>query len=880
MLDPPERLNLALADRYAIERELGSGGMATVYLAQDLKHSRQVALKVLKPELAHAVGADRFLREIRITAGLNHPHILPLLDSGEADGFLYFVMPYVAGESLRARLDREGPLPIDEALRIAEQVASALEHAHRQEVIHRDVKPENILLHEGVAMVADFGIAVAVSAAGGERLTETGIAVGTPAFMSPEQASGDENVDERSDIYSLGCVLYEMLGGEAPHGGASPREILAQKVLGEARSIRELRPEADAALEAVLARALEAAPEDRFTTAAEFAQALRSPEVGWTLAAKRLRAKRRRVAAVVAVGLAILLMAAGVVWQIVRSQAAPRVLAVLPFEYQGVTEDRWRADGIADEIGDRLGEIGGVLLKARKSAKRFKATEMTDAQIGAELGVDYLLRGAIRWDGTGQGEGRVLIRPELVRVADEMALWTGRYDTVYSAILDVSANVAEHVAEALGVSLTGAEREAVQARATENLQALEYYQRGNDYAGRSSWGVDEGLPTDIRAAAEMYERAVRLDPEFAQAHARLSMQYSALAVRSSQEADSLFPLAKEHAERAIELSPGSFEGYLARAEYTLVRYSFAPGHPERVADLARAEQAAPNSPEVLDALGGHYAYVRDFERAAEYSERALQLEPLGADNAMGVGLAYFALWRHTEAEIYIDSAITLAPDKPAYYGYKSFLYLSWQGDVARARTALQNGVENAGYERLFSQFVRYDALASRILAVDEWYRSALEQLSLGPPDLDSTRYYVHKAALNEGLAHRERTRAYYDSVVALHERRGTAVEGNYGRALLARAYAGSGDEASALELARGIETSEDPQLSVGLGYAYVMLGEYELAIDEFERIIEFGRGYVTPQLLAVDPALEPLRDHPRFQALLVPDRLKGGNTVR
>jgi serine/threonine protein kinase len=284
MPDPPDRLKTALADRYAIERELGSGGMATVYLARDLKHGRQVALKVLKPELAHAVGADRFLREIRITAGLNHPHILPLLDSGEADGFLYFVMPYVAGESLRARLDREGVLPIDEALRIAEQVASALEHAHRQEVIHRDIKPENILLHEGEAMVADFGIAVAVSVAGGERLTETGIAVGTPAFMSPEQASGDERVDERSDIYSLGCVLYEMVGGEPPHGGASPREILAQKVLSKARSIRELRPEADAALEAVLGRALEAAPEDRFATAGELGEALRSPEVGWTLA--------------------------------------------------------------------------------------------------------------------------------------------------------------------------------------------------------------------------------------------------------------------------------------------------------------------------------------------------------------------------------------------------------------------------------------------------------------------------------------------------------------------------------------------------------------------------------------------------------------------
>ncbi|MGD2153614.1 MAG: serine/threonine-protein kinase, partial [Gemmatimonadales bacterium] len=216
MTEHSDRLRSALADRYALQDELGSGGMAVVYLAGDLRHDRQVAVKVLRPELAAAMGADRFLREIKLTAKLNHPHILPLLDSGEADGFLYYVMPYVAGESVRGRLERETQLPVDEALRITRQVASALEFAHRQDVIHRDIKPENVLLHEGEAMVADFGIALAVSAAGGERLTETGVSVGTAEYMSPEQALGEGEPDARSDIYSLGCVLYEMLVGEPP----------------------------------------------------------------------------------------------------------------------------------------------------------------------------------------------------------------------------------------------------------------------------------------------------------------------------------------------------------------------------------------------------------------------------------------------------------------------------------------------------------------------------------------------------------------------------------------------------------------------------------------------------------------------------------------
>ena len=214
--DQIERLNAALAGRYAIERELGRGGMATVYLADDVKHHRQVAIKVLQPQLALALGPDRFLREIEIAAKLNHPHILALYDSGEADGFLFYVMPYIKGESLGHKLEREKQLPIEEAIAITRQAALALEHAHAQGVIHRDVKPENILLYEGEAMVADFGVALAVSAAGGERLTETGLLVGTPAYMSPEQSMGERALDARSDVYSLGCVLYEMLTGEPP----------------------------------------------------------------------------------------------------------------------------------------------------------------------------------------------------------------------------------------------------------------------------------------------------------------------------------------------------------------------------------------------------------------------------------------------------------------------------------------------------------------------------------------------------------------------------------------------------------------------------------------------------------------------------------------
>ncbi len=274
MSDPVARLTTALGDRYVVERELGAGGMATVYLARDLKHERLVALKVLRPELAAVLGIERFLSEIRVTAGLQHPHILPLFDSGEADGLIYYVMPHLEGETLRGRLDREKQLPIAEAVGIARAVAGALDHAHRRSVVHRDIKPDNILFHDGQAVVADFGIALALTAAGGKRLTETGLSIGTPYYMSPEQATGDRQLDARTDIYSLGCVLYEMLAGEPPYSGPTTQAVIARILTERPRELRMLRESVPPALDRVVATSLARLPADRQATAAEFGEAL------------------------------------------------------------------------------------------------------------------------------------------------------------------------------------------------------------------------------------------------------------------------------------------------------------------------------------------------------------------------------------------------------------------------------------------------------------------------------------------------------------------------------------------------------------------------------------------------------------------------------
>jgi len=318
-----DRLTAALADRYTIERELGAGGMATVYLAQDLKHGRKVALKVLKPELAAVLGAERFVVEIKTTAALQHSHILPLFDSGTADGFLYYVIPYIQGETLRSKLDRETQLGIDEAVRITTNVAEALDYAHRHGVIHRDIKPENILLHDGRPMVADFGIALAVSAAAGGRMTETGLSLGTPHYMSPEQATAEKELTARSDVYSLGSVLYEMLTGNPPHTDASLQQIIMKIVTKDAAPVTKLRRAVPLNVAAAVAKSLEKLPADRFDSAKEFADALADPHL--STAATAIAAgipTRSRRAVTIGVGVALGIMTVVAAWALTRPGGA------------------------------------------------------------------------------------------------------------------------------------------------------------------------------------------------------------------------------------------------------------------------------------------------------------------------------------------------------------------------------------------------------------------------------------------------------------------------------------------------------------------------------------------------------------------------------
>ena len=431
-----KELQAALAGRYILDRELGRGGMATVYLADDVRHERRVALKVLNPELSHALGADRFLREIKLAARLNHPHIVPLFDSGDAAGSLYYVMPVIEGESLRDRLLRDGRIPPAEAVELLRGVASALDYAHRHGVVHRDIKPENIMLQDGEAVVMDFGIAKAVTLAAGDTLTQAGMMIGTPSYVSPEQAVGENFIDGRSDQYSLACVLYEMLSGRKPFSGASPQAVLSKRFSEPVPNVRDVYPEVTTEIENALLKALSKAASDRFSTTTDFTRALvmshgSTPD-----------------------GLSVTGSGAG----------AAKSIAVLPFTNMSADpEGDFFADGIAEEIINALSKINSLKVSSRTSSFAFKGKSEDIREIGRRLQVSTVLEGSIRKAGK-----RLRLTAQLVNASDNSQLWADRYDRELEDVFAIQDEVSSSIVAALRVVLSDDEKRAIAQVPTAN----------------------------------------------------------------------------------------------------------------------------------------------------------------------------------------------------------------------------------------------------------------------------------------------------------------------------------------------------------------------------------------------------------------------------
>ncbi len=649
MTSPSAALTAALADRYTVERELGRGGMATVWLADDRKHERQVAIKVLHPELAASLGADRFLREIRIAARLSHPHILPLIDSGEAGGFLYYVTPHVPDGSLRDRLQPGVRLPLAEALRIVREIGGALDYAHRQGFVHRDVKPDNILFADGHAVLTDFGIARACatvgSGPGGEPVTEVGIVLGTPEYMSPEQAAGEQALGGASDAYSLACVAYEMLSGEPPLHGEGARATMAMQVHTTPRPLRVLRPDMPARVERVLARALAKDPAERFASVADLVAAIEAGDAGPAPAA----------------------------W-------SARSIAVLPFINASPDPgNEYLSDGITDELIDALAKVEGLRVASRTSVFSLKGKPGDVRAIGALLGASWVLEGTVRRAGA-----RLRITAQLTSTEDGQLLWSERFDRTLEDVFAIQEEIARTIVDTLRARAFADLASPTARRRTPSIAAYGLYLKG-----RYAWNMR--TQADLAEAIQLFEQAIAEDAEYAQAWTGLADSYAlSLDYRNVPVAEG-FARAEEYARRAIALDDTVAEAHAslawslfiydwdwegARAEfrraialdpaYATARqwYSFwltAHGHREEsLAEIHRAQELDPASVSIRRSVGWVYFYARRYDQARHHLERAVAMNPTADETYRVLGLACALDGQWNEAERALREAVALS----------------------------------------------------------------------------------------------------------------------------------------------------------------------------------------------------------------------------
>ena len=853
-------LRAALAGRYEIERELGRGGMATVYLARDVQHERPVALKVLHAELGAALGGDRFQREIRLAARLQHPHILGVYDSGFAADRLWFTMPFVEGESLRDRLSRVRQLPVDEAVRITREVALALDYAHRHQVIHRDIKPENILLADGQAMVADFGIARALGASGGENLTGTGVAIGTPGYMSPEQATGDRQLDTRTDIYSLGSVLYEMLAGEPPFTGPTAQAVISRIMTEAPRPLASTRSAVSPALAAVVAKSMAKTPADRFATAADFAKALEATVTGEVPAASR----RSRVPMIVTAALVVAL-AAGYLWRTNRLEAhTTKRIAVLPFENQGAPEDEYFAEGVADEIRSKLAGIPGLEVTARSSSSQYRQAARSIKEIGRDLDVEYVLTGTVQWSKHGGGASRVLVKPELVRVSRGNSPWSQSMDVQLSDVFKVQSDIAGRVVEALDVALGAVVTTRLEQRPTNSVDAYDAFIR----AEKITQGHSVYDASVVREAIPVYERAVELDSTFGKAWGILALLLTERN-RTNRSIEGT-AAAKQAAEAALRHDPTGEYGHLAMGVYARdLEKDYGGAIDHFNAGLA----ANPNSIDLLGDAARAEESRGNWDAALAHARLAQRLDPRSVIQARVLARILHDTRHFPEARDAEYISLSLAPGNTAAIQQLAITFAS-MGRLDSIHALIRRSLAVADTTTLMVRFAKFQEMMW-VWEPEFWPRFT----RLTPKDFDGDRGHW---GLKVGGTYRlmgdsVRARAYADSArvtfeallkdfpddAQFHELRGRAL-----------ALGGSREEAIreaelSLKLRETkLDATTGPYVRFQVARILVQAGSYDRALDIIEPLLTTNSCDLTPAWLRIDPSFRPLRGNARFEKLI------------
>ena len=692
-----DRLAVALDGRYTILQQLGEGGMAIVYLARDLRHDRSVALKALRPEISAEIGEDRFLREIRLAAGLNHPHILPVHDSGNAGGVLFYVMPNMEGAALRDRLERERQLPLEEALRLTREVASALDYAHRHNVVHRDIKPENILLHEGAAMVADFGIGKAVT--GGRTITRTGMSIGTPAYMSPEQASGETDINGRSDLYSLGCVLYEMLAGEALFTGPTAQAILVKRFMSpipKVQSARDVPSEVDDLLGKLLTRS----PVDRIASGQQLIEALdrirraRQTSVGKSEADRKLRPQKS--------------------------------IAVLPLtNLSADPENEYFSDGMTEEIINALAKVPSLQVGSRSSSFAFKGKNVDVREVGEKLGVSTVLEGSVRKIGS-----RIRIAAQLVNVENGYQLWSETYDRQLEDVFAIQDEISRAIVDALKLRLVDSSEQLVVP--AKNLEAYNLYLKGRFFYHKFT-------EVGLRKSLDFYQHVLLQDPGFARAYAGIADCWCQLA-DDWMAPEEAYPRAKAASKRALEYDPELAEAMTALGKVLCwYEWDFKAGEEQ----LRKAVSLNPNDAEAAWSFGSALPTVGKLGEAISEMRRAVMLDPIFPKSSRWLSRFLLYAGDYTGAIAQAEKTLELDSDYFQSYLDAGSAALA-QGDAEKALEWYQRG------QRLETSVRSYDALIVRALAALN-RREEAEEI-LGRLDEDARRHYMREEILAMGYA--------------------------------------------------------------------------------------------------------------------------------
>lgn len=776
--DDAARLARALADRYRIERELGSGGMATVYLAHDIRHDRQVAIKVLHPHLAELVGAERFLKEIKTTAHLQHPHILPLFDSGDAGGLLFYVMPYVDGESLRERIAREKRLPVADAVQITSDVASALDYAHRHGVIHRDIKPENILLHDGRALVADFGIAFAPTGAD-SRLTEAGMSIGTPGYMSPEQALGERQLDARCDIYAVGVMLYEMLTGAPPFTGASAQAIVAKVITENPVPPSRLRKEIPAYLDNAVLTALQKNPADRFPRAAALQEAIEGRSGLHSQDNPAWNAPGRKRNLVVVAGAAVVLLATLGAFLYKRGPAAPTAgggneltsVAVLPLiNVGGDTASEYFSDGMTDELANALGKLPGLHVVSRTSAYTFKGRRNADAaEVGRKLHVQAFIGGTVRRAGD-----RLRVTAHLTNVSNGLELWSETYERPVMDVFQVQDDISRSITEALRLKLgaRAAGRSSIESaasRGTENLEAYDAYLRGIYLWNRRD-------ADNLTRAIAQFERAVAIDPRFGRAYAAMASVYALLPEYTDSPPPDAPKRARDAASRALAIDSTLAEAYTALGLVAIHEWNYPaaekqyrmailldPQYPtghqwyaeflfhtgrvdSGIAEIRRAIALDPLAP-ILEGVYSWGLYLAGrYDEAIAAGKRGIELAPTAGVIHASLARSYLENREYTQGVREMELSARLDPNLALRQGQLAYAY-GVSGDKERARALLAKLTERAKSEKIsplafalaYVGLGETDAALSALERAVDQHDIALTAWSLTDHDWDSIR---------------------------------------------------------------------------------------------------------------------------------------------